>query len=92
MRRKKVLGLPAQPLVQRFPDAYDRMQSMAERRCGLLLHDPIGVPEVPPPFRMAHDDIAAADVGQHPSGNLAGKRALVFPMKVLRAEQEGKSP
>src|SRR4029079_12716260 len=37
---------------------------------------------------MADDDIGAAKVAQHRAGGLAGARALLFPVQILRAERQ----
>ena len=38
------------------------------------------------PFRMANNDIGAAEIAQHRTGDFAGEGALLLPVEILRAK------
>src|SRR3546814_48602 len=84
-------GLLGVALLLGLADADDGHQPGAERRLGLGAHLRIGLVVVGAPLGMADDDVAAADVAQHPRGGVAGVRARPGAVAVLAAEGDARS-
>jgi hypothetical protein len=74
------------PLRLGLANADNGNQAGAERRLRLGAHQVIGFAVIAAPLGMADDDVAAADVGQHGRADIAGVRALLGRVAVLRAQ------
>jgi hypothetical protein len=76
---------------QRFADTNDGDECVPTGGLDFLSNVFVGFAEILPPFGVADDDVAAAQLFQHWASNLAGKGPLRFPMEVLRGQVNGSS-
>src|SRR4029450_12991464 len=83
---KRVLDLTAlAAYIEALPDAHDRGELVGLGRLDLGVHEGIVLMVVLPPLRVTDDDIAAAELGEHGGGHLAGVGAVLVLRHVLRA-------
>src|SRR5205807_1258499 len=73
-------------LLERLTHAHDRRHPTGEDSLGLLVDDLVGLAEVLAAFGVAGDDVPAFQAREHRRSDLAGPRAFVLPVTVLRAE------
>src|SRR4029078_6983083 len=81
------LGTVGVALLERLAHAQDRGDAVRQRRPHLLVHEQVVLAEELPPLRMADDDVADLERREHQRRDLAGERALVVGIQVLRAER-----
>ena len=85
------LGVPGLALMQAFAHAQHRHQPGTLGRQELPGDQFIGLLLVLTALGMADQHVAAADVGQHFGGDIAGKGALHMHTDILRAENESRA-
>ena len=80
------LGLLVVVLLERLADADDRAHAVAEHGPALAVHVVVGLVEELAALRVPDDHVLHVQAGEHRGADLAGERALVLPVAVLRAE------
>ncbi len=73
-------------LLQGLAHADDGGHAVLVHRLELEVHRLVGLTEQLPPFRVPDDHVLHLQLGQHRGCDLAGERALVLPVAVLRPE------
>src|SRR6266508_239282 len=71
--------------VQALADAQDRRQPIGQGRLHLGVDDRVVIVVVRPPLRVPDHHVLAAELGQHPAGDVAGVGARGVWRQVLRA-------
>ena len=79
-------GRAGLPLLEGLPDAHDRRHAVLVHRLELLVHGLVGLAEQLTALGVADDHVLHLQLGQHRWAHLAGVRALVLPVAVLRSE------
>ena len=75
-------------LVQRFAAAKDDLEPGFERGCALLGDQLVLLAMAFAPFAVAQDDEARARIGYHRCGDVAGMRAAIGGMAILRTDTD----
>src|SRR5690606_25757059 len=81
-----LLRLPGIALRLCLAHADDRHEPRTKGRRRFAPDDGAALAVIPTPFRVADDDIAAAEIGKHLRAHVAGVRTLGFGMTVLSAD------
>ena len=93
LARDDRLGLPGLALGERLADADDRRQAVAPAPPAAFSATSSSLsPWHCAPLRVADDDVAAAELGEHRRRDLAGVGARVVARAVLRAPGDRRSP
>ena len=92
MSPKNIVGKPRLAFFQHFANAADGGESGF--KCGLQaqIDGVVGLAEILPTLGVAHNPVSDAEGQQHGSRNFAGECAHFFPMQVLGADRNIRSP
>src|SRR5262245_20998035 len=82
------VGAARLALLERLADADDRRHLVLQDRLDLQVHDLVGVAEELPALRVPDDDVGDVQLRQHRRRDLAGERALLLEVAVLRSEKD----
>ena len=81
-------GLVGVTLVQSFADAEDHVEAGGQGNPHLLVDEGIGFAQHVPALAVSEDNVLAADIEEHRRADLAGERAFLFGIEVLRPERD----
>jgi hypothetical protein len=84
--RRRLFGAP---FVDGLANAKDWPHAVLDHRDNFLADHLVAFVKYVAPFRVANYDEFAADLGQHRGADLAGERAAILPMAVLRGKFHG---
>ena len=84
-------GVAVVVLLLGFSDAQDRHQAMLDRGEDLAIYQFVGLAADVAALGVAEDYVGDANRLEHRRGDLAGERALVFVMHILRGQRDVRS-
>ena len=75
-------------LVQSLADAQDHVEAGGQGNSYLLVDERVGFAEDVPSLAVSEDDVLAAEIEKHRRADLAGERAFLLGIEVLRPERD----
>ncbi len=82
-------GLVGLTLVQSLAAAEDHLEAGGQGNPYLLVDERIGFAQLMPALAVSEDHVLAAEIEEHRRADLAGERALLLGIEVLRSERDG---